>query len=116
MAVYLPPDRVTVGTFYRNVKGKRRGAADNWVVVAADVRMYLTPRRPSSQTSRPEVQFDDMVAYESQWFWARLEEVNNDLRIGHRLERQGKRDLFITQNDILGHVQQLLLSDSGQSA
>ena len=114
--MYLPRDRTTIGTFYRNVKGKRRGAANNWVVVAADVRMYLTPRRPSSQASRPEVQFDNMVAYESQWFWARLEEVNNDLRIGHRLERTGRRDLFIAQNDILGEVQQLLLTDSEQSA
>lgn len=99
-------DLITTGTFQRKVKATR----DDWVDVAANIQMYLTPRRPSSQTGRPEVQFNDATVIEEQWYWCRPLIVNQDLRIGHRLKREDRIDLFIIQNDILGPVQQLILT------
>ena len=92
-------------------------------MIAEDVEMQLRSRRPAASSARPEIDFNDITASESQWYWARVRPVLA-LRNGYRLTRKQAGGqpfdtdnsgesifLYIIQNDVFGEVQHLLLTD-----
>ena len=111
----IPPELLTNVNFDRRVSETR----NEWNVVDHDIETYITARRPSSSSSRPEVVYGEgLVAVEYEWWWARMIDINNNVEIGDRLQRldvdgnvDGELDdLFILQIDTIAHVQQLILS------
>ena len=125
--LYIRPDLKTIGDFHRKIRSRRGDTDDDWILIAEDVEMQVRPRRPAASSARPEVEFTDIVASDSQWHWARVKVVDFELRNGYRLIRKkvGARSitdddtesnyLYIIQNDFLGAVQHLLLSDRERS-
>lgn len=123
---YIPPHLITVGDFHRLKVGRRGENTDDWMLIAENVKMYIRPRKPSGN-ARPQSDFDDPVADESQWYWARLQKPIPELRLTHVLTRKkiGSRvimsddpeseRLSITQSDIVGPVHHLLLSEAVRS-
>ena len=63
--------------------------------------MQIRPRRPAASSARPEVEFSDIVASESQWYWGRVQCVDFTLRNGYRLTRKKVGSRTITDDDIL---------------
>ena len=125
---YIRPDLKTIGDFHRKRRSRRGDALEDWILIAGDVEMQIRPRRPAASSARPEVDFDSIVATDSQWFWGRVQCVDFTLRNGYRLTRKkigsrviGTGDpecdefLYIIQNDIMGEVQHLLFSDTERS-
>lgn len=111
----IPPHLLTSVNFDRRVPETR----NDWTVVDHDIDVYITSRRPSSSSSRPEVEFGGgPVASDYEWWWARIPDINDNIEIGDRLQRldgdgnvdTNLDDLFILQIDTIAHVQQIILS------
>ena len=110
----IPPELLTSVNFDRRTPGMR----GEWSEVDYDIDVYITSRRPSSSSSRPEVDFGSGLASEYEWWWARLPDINDNIEIGDRLQRLDDDgniddeldDLFILQIDTIAHVQQIILS------
>lgn len=108
-------DLITNVNFDRRVPGEY----NQWNTVEHNVETFITSRRPSSSSSRPEIDFGGgPVAVIYEWFWARMICPNDNIRVGDRLQRldddgnvdEDLDDLFILQIDTIAHVQQLILS------
>ena len=124
--IYIRPDLKTIGDFHRFKVGRRGGSPNDWTLIYDNVEMQLRPRKPSGN-ARPESEFDDIVAHESQWYWVRLSKPLLNMRLGDRLTRtkigsrvitssdQESEGLFIIQSDPVGPVHQLLLRESDRS-
>lgn len=111
----IPPELLTQVNFDRRTPGMR----NVWELVDHGIDVYITSRRPSSSSSRPEIEFGSgPVATEYEWFWARIIDINDNIKIGNRLQRLDDDgnvddeldDLFIVQIDTKAHVQQIILS------
>ena len=119
---YIHPKLKTIGTFHRIKRAARGENTDDWTLILADAVMQIRPRRPATSGAIPQLDFEDITAQEFQWYWVRVKPVNLDIRVNDRLtiSKSGGRvievgnplyePLFIHQNDILAHVQHLLLS------
>lgn len=108
-------DLITNVNFDRRVPEQH----NTWQTVDHDVEVYITSRRPSSSSSRPEIDFGSgPVAVIYEWFWARVICPNDNIEVGDRLQRLDDDgnvdgsldDLFVLQIETIAHVQQLILS------